>query len=181
MDLDDWVQELRVISGDGDDREAAKAFLTSALADPPAARLLFGCNERAELASLYRSSTLTVARLTWAPGMSVPAHDHLMWAVIGIISGTEVNDFFRAEPRLEHLRTRTLNESDVVTLGDRVIHAVRNPLDHFTSAVHIYGGDFFGVTRHEWSSPTRRVNSNASVMAQRFQAANDELARVNKP
>jgi uncharacterized protein (DUF1330 family) len=34
------------------------------------------------------------------------------------------------------------------------IHAVANPLDHATGAIHVYGGDFFGTPRSEFDPET---------------------------
>jgi hypothetical protein len=33
-----------------------------------------------------------------------------------------------------------------------VIHSVSNPLARTTGAIHVYGGDFFGIGRSEWAS-----------------------------
>jgi predicted metal-dependent enzyme (double-stranded beta helix superfamily) len=35
-----------------------------------------------------------------------------------------------------------------------VIHAVTNPLEKITAAIHVYGGDFFAVPRSEWDPNT---------------------------
>ena len=39
-------------------------------------------------------------------------------------------------------------------LGENVIHSVTNPLARMTGALHVYGGDFFGVERSEWDPET---------------------------
>jgi predicted metal-dependent enzyme (double-stranded beta helix superfamily) len=39
-------------------------------------------------------------------------------------------------------------------LGRDVIHAVVNPLDHATGAIHVYGGDFFGTPGSEFDRKT---------------------------
>jgi hypothetical protein len=36
------------------------------------------------------------------------------------------------------------------------IHSVTNPLSRFTGALHVYGGDFFGIERSEWDPATLR-------------------------
>jgi hypothetical protein len=41
-----------------------------------------------------------------------------------------------------------------VRLGPDVIHAVTNPLDRITAAIHVYGGDFFALQRSEWDPVT---------------------------
>ena len=34
--------------------------------------------------------------------------------------------------------------------GRDIIHSVTNPIARLTGAIHVYGGDFFGVPRSEW-------------------------------
>jgi predicted metal-dependent enzyme (double-stranded beta helix superfamily) len=57
-------------------------------------------------------------------------------------------------PRGQHLlasRARR-REKDAEPLGHRIIHSVTNPIPRFTGAIHVYGGDFFGVSRSEWDA-----------------------------
>ena len=41
-------------------------------------------------------------------------------------------------------------------LGAAIIHAVTNPLDRITAAIHVYGGDFFATPRSEWDPQSFR-------------------------
>jgi hypothetical protein len=43
-----------------------------------------------------------------------------------------------------------LSERDAFPLGHDIIHSVTNPIGRLTGAIHVYGGDFFGVPRSEW-------------------------------
>ena len=43
-----------------------------------------------------------------------------------------------------------LDVKDTAPLGASIIHAVVNPLDQITAALHVYGGDFFATPRSEW-------------------------------
>jgi predicted metal-dependent enzyme (double-stranded beta helix superfamily) len=82
-------------------------------------------------------------------------HDHRMWAAIGIYTGREENSFYRrAEHGLIRHGTKVLNVKDAVPLGATIIHAVTNPLDQITAALHAYGGDFFSTPRSEWDPDT---------------------------
>ena len=94
--------------------------------------------------------------LSWGPLMTIKPHEHGMWAVIGIYGGREENTFFRRkEPAgLTRHGTKELNAKDCVRLGRDIIHAVVNPLDQITAAIHVYGGDFFGTPRSEWHPVT---------------------------
>ena len=105
--------------------------------------------------TLYRSETLTILNVLWGPGMSLYPHDHRMWAVIGIYSGREDNAFYRrSESGLSPHSIKTLNIKETIPLGEAVIHAVTNPLDQITAAIHVYGGDFFATARSEWDPQT---------------------------
>ncbi len=87
--------------------------------------------------------------------MDLYPHDHRMWAVIGIYTGTEDNTFYqRAENGLTRHGLKQLNATDTVALGETAIHSVRNPLSQCTAALHVYGGDFFAVHRSEWDPET---------------------------
>jgi predicted metal-dependent enzyme (double-stranded beta helix superfamily) len=37
-----------------------------------------------------------------------------------------------------------------------VIHSVVNPVPRVTGAIHVYGGDFFAVSRSEWDPDSLR-------------------------
>ena len=42
----------------------------------------------------------------------------------------------------------------MVLLGDDTIHSVTNPWSRYTSAIHVYGGDFVSTPRSQWSPET---------------------------
>ncbi len=109
----------------------------------------------AGVSTLYHSQALTVLNIVWGPQMKVFPHDHRMWAVIGICSGREDNAFYRRSPEgLTLVNSRGLEPNDVIILGPKVIHSVTNPSRKFTSAIHVYGGDFFSTPRSEWDEET---------------------------
>ena len=83
--------------------------------------------------------------------MEIHPHDHHMWAVIGIYMGREQNIFYRRDGHgLVRHGTKELNAMDTALLGKHIIHAVTNPLEQITAALHVYGGDFFATPRSEW-------------------------------
>jgi predicted metal-dependent enzyme (double-stranded beta helix superfamily) len=47
-----------------------------------------------------------------------------------------------------------MSTRDTIPLGAAIIHAVTNPLDQITGAIHVYGGDFFATSRSEWDPRT---------------------------
>jgi predicted metal-dependent enzyme (double-stranded beta helix superfamily) len=82
-----------------------------------------------------------------------------MWAVIGVYTGLEDNIFWRRVSgetggRIEAAGAKSLGELDAEPLGRDIIHSVTNPLSRLTAAIHVYGGDFFAVSRSEWDPET---------------------------
>ena len=109
--------------------------------------------------TLHADAQRTVQILGWAPGLRAPAHEHRMWSVIGILTGREDNGFWRrrtgdAHPNIERSGGRSLDPGDVLALDADVIHDVANPLDAFSIAIHVYGGDIRGIHRSSWHPMT---------------------------
>jgi len=103
----------------------------------------------------HRSDELTVLHVVWPPGVELLAHDHEMWAAIGLYGGREDNRFFLtdAQGALEARGGTTMGTGDTIALGSEVIHAVSNPSRAWTAAIHVYGGDYFAADRRMWPSP----------------------------
>ena len=75
--------------------------------------------------------------------------------MIGIYGGREDNSFYRrSEDGLTQHGSKVLGTKDTAPLGETIIHSVSNPLDKITSAIHVYGGDFFDTPRSEWDPGT---------------------------
>jgi predicted metal-dependent enzyme (double-stranded beta helix superfamily) len=104
----------------------------------------------------HRSDELTVLHIVWPPEVELSAHDHNMWAVIGIYGGREDNQFYRRieNGRIEPHSGRTITERDVIGLGSDVVHSVANPTREWTAALHVYGADLFSTPRTTWSGAT---------------------------
>ena len=105
-----------------------------------------------------------------------------MRAVIGIYTGREDNIFRRRVPghpdKVEAAGARALCEKDAQPLGRDIIHSVTNPIPRLTGAIHVYGGDFFGVERSEWDAETLLENPcEGEKMARRFEEANAMLLK----
>jgi predicted metal-dependent enzyme (double-stranded beta helix superfamily) len=155
FEIDQLVADCRAALKDSSPQIAIKAIVEQAVSQPGDVVRGLGEPQRAELVTLHRSPDLTVLNLIWGPGMYLYPHDHRMWAVIGLYGGREDNLFYRrTEQGLVKAGGRDLQRSDTVLLGETVIHSVENPLGSFTGAIHVYGGDFFGVPRSEWDPAT---------------------------
>ena len=126
---------------------------------------------------LHHEPDLTMIHVVWAPGMRLFPHDHRMWAVIGIYAGQEDNSFYRragaGERTLVDSGGKELAIGDVLMLGDDTIHAVSNPLDRLTGAIHIYGGDFVNQPRSQWGpGPREERPYDMKVVDRQFAEAN---------
>lgn len=137
---------------------AMKEIVERAVRD---ANLTSELSDQLGIRRLYHSDALTVAHMV-IPKRSADApppvaHDHRMWAVIGMLAGSEDNEFFRRTAQtIESSGGRVLVQGDVVALGEETIHAVKNPsLDRPSSALHVYGGDLKAAERSMWCDPER--------------------------
>jgi predicted metal-dependent enzyme (double-stranded beta helix superfamily) len=146
-----FVGDCRTALKEYDAHSAIRELVTAAVATPSEIIRALGEPKRAGVETLYRANDLTILNLCWGPYMKFKPHDHRMWAVIGIYGGREHNTFYRrAKQGLEQHGSKELNAKDAAPLGAAVIHAVTNPLDQITAAIHVYGGDFFATPRSEW-------------------------------
>jgi len=77
---------------------------------------------------------------------------------------------------VEAAGARALREKDAEPLGRDIIHSVSNPLSKLTGALHVYGGDFFGVQRSEWDAETlQEQQGSGEKMTRRFEEANARM------
>ena len=155
FERDRFIEECRAALREKDVHGAIHELVTKAMSEPAQIVKALGEPQRAGVETLYKADDLTILNLCWGPGMVIQPHDHRMWAVIGIYGGREVNTFFRrGEHGLTRHGTKELSTGDTAPLGAAIIHAVTNPLDQLTGAIHVYGGDFFATPRSEWDPTT---------------------------
>ncbi|MBV1879582.1 MAG: hypothetical protein KUG79_18210 [Pseudomonadales bacterium] len=149
FNIDEFISDCKTAIEQAEPKAAIKKLVQDAINDPVGLKeAITALGKPASLkdAVLYRSDTLTILPATTVPGMLTPAHDHQMWAVIGVYEGIEPNDFFLdGEQGLEKKSSRTIEQGDVAILEGKTIHAISNPLDVKCYALHVYGGDI--VTR----------------------------------
>jgi len=126
---------------------------------------------------LYCADDLTIINFVMTPGMHLHAHNHNMWAIIGIYAGVEENIFYtRENETIIEKNSKELSVGDAVILGENVIHSVRNPSDHFTAGIHIYGGDFVKQERSQWNMESFIESPyNMETTQQVFIEANQKL------
>lgn len=155
FDKERFVEECRAALKERDAQAAIRELVARVVSEPAEVVRALGEPQRAGVETIYRAVDLTILNLCWGPQMKFKPHDHRMWAAIGIYGGREENIFYR---RNKHGLTRhgikELNAKDTIPLGAAIIHAVTNPLDRITGAIHVYGGDFFAAPRSEWDPRT---------------------------
>ena len=178
FDLDQFVSDCRAVLGQEPAQPAVREVVARAVSEPSEVLRALGEPARGGIYVLHQSPELTVLNVVWAPWMTLLPHNHQMWAVIGIYSGREDNVFWRrirGEPggKVEAAGARALSVGDAKSLVRDVIHSVTNPIPRLTGAIHVYGGDFFGVARSEWDPETLLEQpTEGAKMARRFDEAN---------
>jgi predicted metal-dependent enzyme (double-stranded beta helix superfamily) len=159
FELNQFISDCRAALATDKSHKSVREVVARAVSDPAAVLKGLGEPKRSEVQKLYHASDLTILNVVWAPRMTIMPHNHQMWAVIGIYTGREDNIFWRRVPggrggKLEAAGAMALSVRDVQPLGDNIIHSVTNPIARLTGAIHVYGGDFFGVDRSEWDPET---------------------------
>jgi predicted metal-dependent enzyme (double-stranded beta helix superfamily) len=179
FDLEELVAECKLALGEPEPRLAVRELLTRTVADGDAVADVLRPTEGG-LQFAYVSAELTVLHVVWAPKMRLYAHDHRMWAAIGVYTGQEDNAFYRRaadEPRhLQESGGKSLVAGDVLLLGDDAIHAVTNPRGALTGALHVYGGDFVHEPRSQWPPDGLEEPFDLDQARREFALANEAFA-----
>ncbi len=163
---DRFVEDCREAVKDG--QKAVREVVLEAVGDPSGIVAELGEPTQAGVFPLYHGGDVTVINFVWAPWMTLLPHNHNMFAVIGIYTGREDNLFGRrlpdsgkaaenaSGPGLEAAGADSMGPGQVATLGRDIIHSVANPIAKLTSAIHVYGGDFFNPPspRSQWDHET---------------------------
>src|SRR6266851_3453242 len=155
FDLDRFIADCREAVNADRSHKSVREVVARAVSDPTGVLAGLGEPQRAEVQRLYSGGDLTILNVVWGRRMTIMPHDHRMWAVIGVYTGREDNIFWRRLPGdarglIEAAGAKSLGERCAEPLGRDIIHSVTNPLGRLTAAIHVYGGDFYGVERTEW-------------------------------
>jgi predicted metal-dependent enzyme (double-stranded beta helix superfamily) len=122
-----------------------------------------------QAAVVHRGDNLTVLGLEVAAGFVSPAHNHTIWAVVGIYQGNEDNIFYQRVPDgIEETGQAVLGEGEALALPPDAVHRITNSGSGPMRALHVYGGDLFATSRSQWDDDTgeerpfgRSTSSNA--------------------
>jgi len=184
FELEQFISACKAASRQEPSQNSVRELVARAVSEPGSVLEGLGEPKEGEIQTLYRAKDLTILNVIWAPWMNLLPHNHQMWAVIGIYTGREDNIFWRrvqeGGTKVEAAGAKALVATDTVQLGDDIIHSVTNPIPRFTGAIHVYGGDFFGlVGRSEWNAETLLEQScDGASMARRFEEANAFLKKT---
>ncbi len=172
-----FIEECRAALKERNAQTAIRELVEKAVSEPTQVVRALGEPKLSGVETIYRAADLTILNLCWGPRMVFKPHDHRMWAVIGIYGGREQNIFYRrSEKGLTQHGTKEMNTRDTIPLGAAIIHAVTNPLDQITGAIHVYGGDFFATPRSEWDPKTFEEHPYDIEHTMRaFEEANERL------
>lgn len=179
FDKERFIEDCRAALKEKNAHGAIKELVEKAVSDPAALMRVIGEPAKGGVDTLYKADDLTILNLCWGPQMVFKPHDHRMWAVIGIYTGREENTFFRrSSGGLTRHGLKVMEPKDTTPLGASIIHAVTNPLDKVTGALHVYGGDFFAAPRSEWDPKTYREQPyDIGATMRAFEESNARLLR----
>jgi len=179
FDLDRFIEDCIQARREDESHKAVREVVSAAVSDPSAIVNALGEPTGAGFEPLYQDDDLTILNFTWAPLMTLMPHNHNAWAVIGIYSGREDNIFWRKtdDGHIEAAGAKSLMPGSASALGRDIVHSVTNPIEKLTSAIHVYGGDFFAPGRSEWDPETLEERAFDIDKSRRiFREANERFA-----
>ena len=146
-----FVESIRHAVKDNEPQRQVESTLREALSawrGPPA---WFGAPTAAAISILYADADVTIMHIVWPPHLITEPHNHNMWATIALYEGRENNIFWkRQDDSIVPIGAETVCSGEVFSIESDVIHSVHNPLNKYTAAIHVYGGDFMATPRSEW-------------------------------
>lgn len=185
FDQERFVADCRDAVREDASHRAAREVAARAVSSPGDIVRSLGEPARAGVTTLFHSDDLTILNVVWGPLMNVPAHNHEMWAVIGVYAGREDSIFWRRivdddGPIIEAAGAASLAAMDAEPLGRDIIHSVVNPVDGLTAAIHIYGGDFFAAERLEWDPESHEERPFDFERTRRYFEQSNRLVAVGR-
>ena len=168
MEVDELVRRIMAASADGG-VSAVGEEMDRLISDPAALMEAVPEPHLPVMEPIYVSDDLTIMNVVWGPRMYLAPHDHRMWACIGIYGGREDNQLYRrGRKSIVSAGGRSLDAGECITLGEKAVHSVHNPLDRLTGAIHVYGGPFLTEPRSEWDIETMTERPSCATEARRL-------------
>lgn len=132
---------------------------------PPIPKTLFDCPPDQEIAHVLhqaKNNGLMISLIRWGHEVKEVVHNHLTWAVVGVLAGTEQHTAWhrldnQQQPGHAHLKkhkTFLLQPGDVITMKKHDIHSVCNQTQNNGTAIslHVYGQDLRTTGRSKFDT-----------------------------
>lgn len=180
VDLDAFVEDCKAALNADDPTATIEGLIRNAIADPEGLRSAF--SDRITGKSLrdrivFYDEELTVLQVATVPGLQSPVHNHNMWAVIGVYDGEEYNAFYEVtDGAPKQTGERHLKADDVAVLHPNTIHAINNPIERKSNAIHVYGGNL--VTREGRSMWNPRTQEREDYEISQLSEYTKELSGI---
>lgn len=148
FDLEKMLEQLKAAAVAPEAANDVRSILEQLIANPESVAL--GMKEfEGDDAILFEDDTVSIWHTHFVPGMTVPAHDHQMSAVICVYRGSERNDFFENDPAggIRKSGKAELSAGDVFSIGPNAIHTVTCISDEPCCGIHVYLGNLTKVER----------------------------------
>ncbi|OEE61442.1 hypothetical protein A1OS_19235 [Enterovibrio norvegicus] len=184
FELDSLIEACQHALTTDTPQEAIRNIVSDMIQDHHQVRQALGQQNVASVEKLYASETLSIVNFVWAPHMTMPAHNHNMWAVVGVYEGREDHIFWRrkkdaGEGEIEAAGAASISSGEVICMNIDAIHSVTNPTNLFTRAIHIYAGDFFEIERSEWETLSLTENLfDPEKNRERFESENRKYQAI---
>lgn len=153
FERDQFIDEVKRANREG--QEAVAEVVARAVSDPASVIRELGEPTKASIHLLYKDRELSIYNLVWPPFAVLVPHDHLMWASIGVYTGRENNIMWEPSGKtIQAINAASVAAKEVFSLPPDAIHSVTNPVEGYTSALHVYGGDLSAAPRSQWDPRT---------------------------
>ncbi len=144
FDLGDFIEQCKdAVQGDNP-QGRVNELMQEAFRDPDSVnKALTDAAPKNNVAPLYADENLTVLRVFTPANFISPIHNHLMWAVIGILDGEEKNYLYRRteDGGIKVEKEVVLNkEAEIFSLRADAIHAIEISPEQPLCGLHVYGG-----------------------------------------
>lgn len=138
-------------------QDAVAEVIARAVSEPTSVIRELGEPRKATVELLHGDQDLSIFNIVWPPLTVLVPHDHLMWASIGVYTGRENNIMWEPSgSTIQATEATSVAAKEVFSLPPDAVHSVTNPVERYTAAIHVYGGDLSSTLRGQWDPLTLR-------------------------
>ncbi len=159
MQAHDLVARFSVAANSDEPMAAARVVLEELRDDldgvADALSYLTGTGGNAQQA-FFRSSNLSLLKVSFPNGRRTPPHDHGTWASILVLSGQEKNTLYRrdGETGLKRASEVVLERGSILPMRAEAVHVAECIGDQPAVGLHVYGANVMGTERYMWDPDT---------------------------